>query len=389
MSSWLFKLSLYSSVINLAFTPFSSMFARIFGYLTIILFFTSVIQSIFRGWKVSLNKVALSFLVLVIVAFVMSLNSMTIKSVGDIIDNLLSIISFVIFYIALSTEQPNQKVFTLEDVFRAKNILCAILIVFAFGPFGFKYEVINEYGGTIFTLGLGNPNGVALYVMFAIILSMIQFYNTTKKATKVINIVIIAMMFYILYLLSSRTVLLCSLIVAMAFLLRLPKVFKWISYFAVITPIFTMVLQLQLANMDNIALQILGKSINTGRPDLYIEVLSELMTSPIKLLFGDLCTYHFYNSHNGVLTILATLGLGGVLLYIIFWNQQLSKLRNISMDKSQKLAFIALMVVLIHASSESMSVVGTIPFCIFVVVIMKIAKGEIKSKYDRFTADRI
>ncbi len=389
MSSLLFKLSLYSSVINLAFTPFSSMLARIFGYLTIILFFTSVIQSIFRGWKVSLNKVTLGIIVVVVVSFAMSINSLMIGSVSNMIDNILSIISFVVFYIALSTERLAQRILTLEDVFRVNNILCVILIIFAFGPFGFKYEVINEYGGTIFTLGLGNPNGVALYVMFAIILSMIQFYNTTKIITKVINIAVIASMFYILYLLSSRTVLFCSLIVAMAFLLRLPKVFKWMSYFAVVTPIFTLVLQLQLANIDNIAIQILGKSINTGRPELYAEILSDLLTSPTKLLFGDLCAYNFSNTHNGLLTIMATLGLGGVLLYIIFWNQQLSKLRNISMDKSQKLAFIALMVVLIHASSESMSVVGTIPFCIFVVVIMKIAKGEIKSKYDRFTADRI
>ncbi len=358
------------------------MLSRIFGYLTIIIFFSSVIQSIFRGWKVTLNKLVLSLIILVIIAFIVGLRSLRIDSVSELIDNLLSIISFIIFYIALSTPQQNSRSLTLEDVFLVNGILSTVLIVFAFVPFEFRYEVANEYGATIFTMGLGNPNGVSLYVMFAIVLLMIQFYCTTNIYTKVIDIIVIVTMFYILYLLSSRTVLFCALLIAVAFLFRIPKVYKWISYFVVLAPIFTIIFQLQLSKVDNIAVQILGKSINTGRPDLYAEALREITSSPINLFFGDLCEYHFSNSHNGLLTILATLGLGGVVLYVIFWNQQLHHLRDVCTEKSQKIAFIALMAILIHASSESMGVVGTIPYCIFVVVIMRIAKGEIKSKYD-------
>ena len=382
----LFKLSLYSSVLNLVFLPLSDGLARIFGYLTIILFFTSVIQSVFKRWKVTLNKVVLGIVIAVVVSFSVSINSFVIDSVSGLIDNLLSVFSFVMFYIALSTEQKSSNNLTLEDVFLINNIMCAMMIIFAFGPFGFKYQVVDEYGGTIFTLGLGNPNGVSLYVMFAIVLSMIQFYSTTKIRTKVMNLAVIVVMFYIMYLLSSRTVFFCTLLVAIAFLFRLPKVFKWISYCAVVAPIFMMLLQLQFANIDNLAIQILGKSINTGRPDLYIKVLDDLATSPIKILFGDLCSYHFYNSHNGVLTVMATLGLVGVFLYILFWYQQMKKLRNVCTEKSQIIAYICIIAVLIHASSESMGVVGTIPFCIFVIVIMRIAKGEIRSKYDRITA---
>lgn len=389
MSSWLLKLSAFSSTLNLGFTPFSDIIARLFGYLTILLFCASVVLSIYNNHKIVLNKTVLCFLVSIIISFVTSLHSMSVNSISDLFDNILSVICFIVFYSALSTGVQDCSNFALEDVFVLKNLLCAIVIIFAFGPFDFKYTIVNKYGNTIFTLGLGNPNGVSLCVMFAIVLSMIQFLNVSKIYIKILNIFMIVAMFYVLYLLSSRTVFFSALFIAIAFLLRFPRVFKWLSYIVVVAPIFVLILQLKLGEMNNVKAQVLGKSINTGRPDLYLDVLKDIMNSPIKIFFGDLCSYYFGNMHNGILTIFATLGVVGVLIYIGFWHKQLKLLRKVCVKKVQKIAFVAILAILIHASSESMGIVGTIPYSIFVVIIMKIAKGDIRSKYDRITTNRI
>lgn len=380
MNSWFLKLSLYSAIMNLVFTPFLPAISRIFGYLTIASFFMSVIFTMCRRKKVVIHKTALGMTIAVLISFVTSLHAFQISSIGGLIDDILSVLSFIFFYIALSIDRTSQDILSLDDVFRANNILCVMLLCFAFGPFEFKNEVINEYGGTLFTLGLGNPNGVALYVMFAVVFLIIQIYNVNSKFTRVKNIIVAAALIYVMFLLSSRTVFLCALLIIGAYFLHIPKVFKWLSYFVVLSPIFLFVLQMKIPELDFASVQILGKSIDTGRPELYQKMFAQLAASPMNLPFGNLCNYYFYNAHNGALTILLTLGLSGLVMYLVFWNHQMRLLRNICTDKSQKMAFIALMMVLLHASSESMCVVGTIPFSIFIVVIMKIAKGDIKCK---------
>ncbi len=389
MSSWLLKISLYSSVINLATLPFSALISRIFGYLTIILFFLSVIQCVFRNKKLVLKKTAIGFIVVIIVGMMTSLPSLGLGSIGNIIDQFLSIISFVLFYVSMLSDSEEQRGFVLEDLYRINYILCFIILAFAFGPFDFKYEIINEYGGKLFTLGLGNPNGVSLYIMFSIVFLMIHFYKKKKISLRIIDLGLIVAMVYVLYLLESRTVFICTLCVLIAFLLKAPKAFTWFSYFVVLAPVLMIIFQLQIRNLNTVSIVILGKAINTGRPEVYTRILTDISSSLPKIIFGDLFGYSFSNAHNGLLSIFASVGLGGVVMYIVFWYQQLKKLRVMCVDTVQRIAFFTIMAVLIHSSSEAMGVVGTIPFSIFVVVIMKIAKGEIRSKYDGIAADRV
>ena len=380
MSSWFLKLSLYSAIMNLLFVPLVPAIAKVFGYVTIASFFMSVIFTTFRKRGMVIHKSVLGIIIVVLISFVTSLHMFRVDSFGGLIDNVLAVLSFVFFYIALSTDQTGQNALSLHDVFRANNLLSVVLLCFAFGPFDFKHEVINEYGGTIFTLGLGNPNGVALYVMFAIVFLIIQIYEVDSKLIKAKNIAMVAALIYVMFLLSSRTVLLCTLLITCAYFLRIPKAFKWLSHIIVLFPIFVFVVQMQLPELNFATDQILGKSIDTGRPELYRQLLGDLMASPVYLPFGNLCKYYFYNAHNGPLAVFLSLGLGGIVMYFVFWTHQMKLLRNISKDRSQKIAFVALMMVLIHASSEAMCVVGTIPFSVFVVIIMKIAKGEIRYK---------
>ena len=389
MSGLLLKLSLYSAIFNIAVTPFSSGVARIFGYTTILFFVASVLTPFVLTKKGTISRTNISLVFLIALTFLCSCHELIGKSFGNIIDLVLPILSFVTFYIALEQKKQKNSKITLMEIFYANYVLCFILMIFAFGPFDFKYQVVNKYEDAIFTLGLGNPNAVSLCVMFCVILLFIQICTISNVYVKVVNILLSAVLFYILYLLSSRTVLFCAIIVAIAFLIKAPKAFKAISYFVVLVPLIMIGVHLRLLDSDDITLQILGKSISTGRPEMYRKFLDEIQTFPIRALTGNLCGYGFENLHNGLLAIFASLGVFGVLLYVTFWNRQLTILRKVCVDRKQKIAFAAILAILVHASSEAMGIVGTIPYSVFVVIIMKIAKGEIETNYDRITEDRI
>ena len=380
MSSLLLKLSLYSAVINIAIAPFSADIAKLFGYATIIMFLLSATIPVFSSAGALMSKNNISMILLVSLTFFISLGALIGKKASDIVDTILPILAFIAFYISLDQKQQKSDKLTLNEVFYANYALCFILMLFAFGPFDFKYEVVNKYDDKIFTLGLGNPNAVSLSVMFCVVILFVQIFTTEKIAVKVINIIVSVVLFYILYLLASRTVLFCAIIVALAFLFKTPKAFKLISYFVLIVPIIMIWFQLWLFNSKSAALQILGKSISTGRPDMYKTFIQKMQDTPIKIFTGDLCTYAFENLHNGLLTILASLGIFGVILYMLFWNRQLGVLRKACVDRKQKIAFVAILAILVHASSEAMGIVGTIPYSVFVVIIMRIAKGDIEVK---------
>lgn len=363
--------------------------ARIFGYVTIILFFACVILKFIQKSNATIRKDVLFIIYAVLISVVASIFAIKISNASELIDKLLSIVSFIIFYIALSIEEKEQEQFVLEDLFSVNYILCVVFILFAFGPFSFKYMVINEYGRTVFSMGLGNPNAVALYVMFSIVILFVQFNRLKKIQAKVLNVSLVSVLFYILYLLSSRAVFFSAILIAFAFLLKTPKFFKWLSYLIIFAPIVMLILQLYLAKMDSRTIQILSKAIDTGRPDIYTGVLRDIFGSPMSVVFGDLGKYHFYNCHNGLLTVFATIGLLGVIAYMLFWNRQLHSLRVLCVDRNQKIAFVAIIAIILHSSAESMGVVGTVPYSVFVVIIMKIAKGEIRSRHDRLTAEGI
>lgn len=333
-----------------------------------------------------INAIVGLIIFITVLSFALSIDYLREKSFGDFIDDMLAIVSFIIYYLALSTDQQQSHQVYLENIFRINHLMCAIFMLFAFAPFDFKYDIVNEYGRKQFTMGLGNPNATALCIMFVIVLLLIEYDTIFNPIRKIAHLIITLSMFYILLLLRSRTVLICAIVFFISFLLRRkPKTFKWISYFIVLTPILVMVFQLYLFQLGVFELRFLDKAVLTGRPEIYIRAFESVQNSIMVAAFGNLCKDAFYNYHNGILTIGISLGIFGVLLYILFWNQQLRILRERCKEKKQLIAFFAIIVILLHASSESMGVVGTIPYSVFIVAIMRIAKGEIRSKYDRFT----
>lgn len=288
-----------------------------------------------------------------------------------------SIVSFLALYWSLSFGQENRKGLYLRDIYKINYLLCITYILFTFGPFSFKYTSFGEWESPMFTMGLGNPNAVAVYVMFSIIILLIQLQSIRRGIYKCFNISIIVTLIYILLKLSSRTVLVCVIAILVYGVVRpRRKIGKIFPYLIMIIPIMMIPIQLYIGEQSNTAFKILGKSLATGRSDVYEEVLTEILSTPISFLFGNFSKYSFGNMHNAPLAILASIGVIGLLLYFAFRIHQINILNKFAKTNVQKIAFVSLLAFIIHSSSEAMTMIGTIPYGVLLLVIVKIAKGD-------------
>lgn len=377
MHNKILKIALYAICFNILFTPFNSTLAALFGYLAIICsVMHPVIRSIRLG-KLKINVYVVYFIAILVLSMAMSIENFSIENLNQYI---LLFLSFISFYWSLSFGRDKSEGLYLQDLYKVNYVLCFIYIVFSFGPFSFKYMEVGEWGAKVFNMGLGNPNSVAVYVMFSVEVLFIQLLSIQKKTHKAFNISLITILIYILVKLSSRTVLICVLAVVVYYIVRpRKKIGKVFLYFIMIFPAIMIPMQV-LIGQKYYEIRILGKSLATGRADIYKEILDNIVASPHNYMFGRFFEYPFENMHNTPLTILVSIGVVGLLLYFMFWVRQINFLDSVSNTATQKIAFFSLLVFFLHSSSETMTMIGTIPYGVFVLLMVKIGKGDFRNK---------
>lgn len=365
------KIALYSAMVNIILTPLNTSLASVFGYLTIIAFAlypvtTTIFSKRLYPWLA----------VFAILIFISCLMSWEYYQADELRKNIIAAMSFLLFYWSISIDHTRCSV-TLNDLFVVSLLLSLTFLVYTFGNFSFTYTTSEEYGIHVFTMGLGNPNAVAGYVMFTIMVFLIRTF-AEKNWLKIIPLLILILgMGYILIRLSSRTVLLCA-IMAVFFALFRKK--RWISrvstVLAMIVP-FAVIPFWATSSTENITQMVLGKVIATGRETIYAELLQDLSRNPQNLLFGQFFRYPFSNMHNGPLTIVATIGIIGLICYIVFWILELKTLRKQSDTPLRNGAYCFVLLYIIQSSMEAMSVAGTIPYSVFALLIIQVARGQI------------
>ncbi len=384
----LLKYAFYSITINLIFAPLSTSVSRIFGYISLILFFVYPIISSLKKGKLNIKKEVVILAILVLVATLTSIKNLFPINFDDLRAWIIAIVSLLAFYWSISLPVSKDSCITIDDLLPVNYMLCAMYIIYAFGPFDFKYEVVNEYNDKIFTLGLGNPNGTSFCILFSVAILCLAIFSQKKIINRVVNISLIAVLIVILLMLSSRTVVLCVLVLMVFLIFRFKFTGKFIPYLALIIPIIAVLFQISLGNLD-FDYQILGKAISTGRNSIYSSLFESVKENPWLYIFGNMCEYRFTNLHNGILTIFSSLGLIGLAVYLYFWFKQITFLKNIVYTKIQYIAFVTILVFIIHSSSETMSIIGTVPHSLFVLIFTKISKGDIVFKNERITKNPI
>lgn len=381
MCNNLLLFALYSLVINVFFRPINSSFASIFGYITILLaLLYPIVNSLHHG-KVLMKKVVLIFFIIFMLSMIFSLNSFTLVNYDN---QLISIISFLFLYWSLSFNKSEQltgkKILCIQDICRVNYLLCFVLLLYGYGPFSFRYTVTNRWGNIIFTMGLGNPNSVSVYVMFAIMISLINIIVQKKIYMRIINVVIVVLLFWLLILLSSRTVVACVILLLLGYLIgRKKNLMRLFWGIIIFFPLIMIVITIGLGGRD-ISVLLLGKAVETGRSEMYSAFIADIKSNPLAFVFGQVFKYKFTNMHNAPLTIIANIGVLGLVVYLYFWYKELKTINERCNNLVQRIAFYSLLSFIIHSSTESLSMIGTIPYSVMVIIIYKIAIGDLVDK---------
>lgn len=373
-SKHLLLISLAAAVINIALTPVASGAAAYFGYLMIICFWVYALM-----WTVLNRSVNASVLILFFVIALSLITSLAYFSTEEIRKKFISIFSFITFYwmLSLPRETDDSNRISFNHIYYSAIALSVVFAVYAFAFPSISYTPYGKYGDLLFTMGMGNPNGTAVYVLFTAMILLLAISLTRSKLKKVILSVVVAALAYIMFLLSSRTVLACF-ILALLCIIFLPslKCRRTFRYIVLVAPIIMIIIQF--AFNDKIGdFKLLGKDLDTGRYVMYRGLLEQISNEPLQYILGNLCKYNFQNFHNGVLTIFASLGVIGVIWTIKMWNICLGDIEKTIKSKYQKLAYFFVLLFLLDSVSESMTMVGTIPQGLFVYLMVKIARGEV------------
>lgn len=255
------------------------------------------------------------------------------------------------------------------------NILIfLIFLVYSKLDFAYRFESDEKlFELDELTLGYSNSNASSMMLLYVATINLIS--ARMKIYNKYIALVIQILLTYLIYKTSSRTALLCVIVLSASSLFTIKKISKIFLYIFTAIPIGYIFLLPYLKSIGFLTnTEILGKSLYTGREDIFAEQTAKL-NNTAKWLFGDLSVGGFLNHHNGMLSILLSCGIVGLLIYLVIWFKNITPYLN----KTNKVSYIAiasLFVIFLQSSSESAFLVGSIPYAVMLVTLFIFVKFE-------------
>lgn len=226
---------------------------------------------------------------------------------------------------------------------------CVTALFFIYCGF-FRPEYYVNSGAL--TMGFFNANqaGIFLAQNIAVLSCCIQYECSTAK--KILLGLLCGLEGYFVFLTQSRMAAICTiLLIAVQFKRKkmIPMKYVRICFVCPFLMIFVLLRMAESIFFQNI--MVLGKPIISGRELIY---LNSIMDMQEKWVFGNFGLYQFTNLHNAYLTILATSGIVGMVMFAIFYWKCLKKFWRLhSANSVAFVAFIAILLLFIEGSVES------------------------------------
>lgn len=357
-------------------TPWSLSITPYVGYLLILTTYFLPVSVIFDKRELRLDSTGKALLLMILVLFLsLSVSFFTDNLISDI-DIIKDALAFMSLYCAIAM---GGRFYTREDLyffFRINKILAIVYILYTFFPFSFRYT--NAGWGRIFTMNMGNPNGVAINVFFCEVLLAIEYSYEKKLMKKLILLSFMGCIFYTIILLESRTVFLCTIAFFVFVLCRNIPVKKWHCYTVLVVPVIFILISFGIANTGFAHIQLLNKTLWTNRDVLYAYNLNFWAANPIHFLVGSAGQFKFQNAHNGPIAITLNLGIIGFLSYFVFWKNTLIEcLDNMEGSSVRRSALLALLIYMLHSSAEAGPVLGMIIYGAPLIITARFAKDRL------------
>ena len=104
-------------------------------------------------------------------------------------------------------------------------------------------------------------------------------------------------------------------------------------------------------------MEIMGENIFNGREDMFDDYFRKL--DGFTLLFGDFWGYEFGNLHNAYLSIVATAGVGTLILYMRMLKKHVHENYVLGFDRFyERVAFFGFLCVILYSSTEAAGLLG-------------------------------
>lgn len=276
--------------------------------------------------------------------------------------------------------KPERKL--LHYVFLINFLTSVLFILLSLSSYAYKgYE---HYLGTNYawlTLGYDNPNQTSMYLLVNYIVLLCSIFYYKKKLLRFILLLDLLYIGKLIYDANSRTCFTIAVLITIVILIKNKNKLSELSVAAILLlPVVFLVIYPFLYQRGYLHFEYMGKSDYYSRTYLYHNVFLNLKGH---LLFGNFMVYRFENLHNGVLSILASLGVTGVLLFYLYcFMTYLHIGRNNIKSKISLIAFTGILAVFLNACTESALFVsgsmyaGSISVLIFLTKLKEVQDDE-------------
>lgn len=307
---------------------------------TILVLIVSIVEG--RIYKSPITVFTVLVLIISVFSIIIS-NQLSYKSIVS----LLSFLEIPLFILSLNTISS---VKIEKIIYKSFIVISIFLIILSFLPVAHIFE--NIYGVSyldFLTLGYGNPNktGMILFGCFAVLISYINYETKTiRKIFVLADAVYISLMIF--WTQSRASIVITVLLIIFSFISnkKIIRIICNICYIApiVFAPIFIFFPKQLMQSY------FLGETLDTGRLSIYLNVFNNMNIK--NFLIGNF-EYQFKNLHNLYISVFATIGLLGVILFALLYFNILRKMSYSYQSKSSKIALLAFSLFLLHSSAEA------------------------------------
>ncbi len=264
------------------------------------------------------------------------------------------------------------------------NIFISMLFI-VLSRMDFAYD-FKEMTGEALTLGYINPNMTAMMIFSNTIFLLVVKELFNKHILKILIITLIVSNLYLVYLTQARSSFVAVIIVIGMYYLknRTYKVSSVVTILSIIAPlIFIFGYTYLYENHYFRDVELLGKTIYSGREVYYTQIIEEIKKKDFGLLFGFFT--EFQNTHNSALSLLRFFGIAGMIAYYVFILNNVLKMSAKGFDnKMSYVCFVSILAIYIQSCAESAIILGGGIWIVIMLSLYAIAGNKRNSDEQHF-----
>ena len=288
-------------------------------------------------------------------------------------DHLLAGFCYINMFVVLNASmniKPQKK--TFDYIFYISVALSFLFFFYTFTPIAHRVhtnDVVWESKYLVYDLGNSNLAAMFIFSFYCVLL-----INLAYRKKKVLIVLLMVADIYMMYGTNCRSVMVSVVLVTLSyFFVGKRKIPKLLLYICELFPVIFAVVYLILYNqMGTQSVYFMEKSLFSGRQDNFLGRI-ESIDSIDTLLFGNFAREALQNAHNIDISVLASLGIVGMISFHSFFFRTTTHIVNQEITAVRNMSIICILGFFIQSSMEAAFFLGGFPGVIFLSTFMMLS----------------